>query len=866
LLDFSRLEAGRVEPQYEPVDLARLTADLASTFRSALERAGLRLVVDCSPLPDPVYVDREMWEKIVLNLLSNAFKFTFEGEIGVVLRQHDGGVTLRVSDTGTGISPEELPHIFERFRRVQNARARTHEGTGIGLALVHELVKLHGGQVALTSEVGGGTTFEVTLPVGSAHLPPSRVIPARAVASLGAGAAPFVEEALRWLPVDLLLDGAADSAGLRHGPPSARPARILFADDNPDMREYVAHLLGARWSVETVADGRTALAQATANPPDLLLSDVMMPGLDGFALLQALRADPRTRELPVILLSARAGEESRIEGLQAGADDYLVKPFSARELLARVGATLEVAAVRRQADAALRESEQRFRTIVSQATVGVVRAQATGRMTLVNQRWCEMLGYSEAELLQMSIADVIHPESLAPALDAFRRLADGGPDFAIEAKYRRKDGSILWATSSVNALRSAANECQEWVAVLVDITDRKHAEEALRRQTAQFETLLAAAPLGVYLIDDGFRMLEVNPTALPVFGDIPDLIGRDFDEVIHVLWPKAFADEVVQLFRHTLETGEPYSTPERIEQRLDRGVTEYYEWQINRIQLPGGRYGVVCYFRDISSQVLARAAIAESQERLRQAAKMEAVGRLAGGIAHDFNNQLQGVSGFANFVAQDPGLGMRARQDLEEIQKATERMAGLTRQLLAFSRQQVLQPETLDLNAAVTDGQSLLQRLIGTNIEMVLDLLPQPLWVRADRAQLLQVLMNLAINARDAMPDGGRLTLRTAVHEVSGHEPVSTAAAIQRGRYAELTVTDVGIGIQPADLPHIFEPFFTTKEIGQGTGLGLATVYGIVSQSHGYIWAESAPEAGTTFTVLLPEAAGPAASSDEARA
>ncbi|MBA2459462.1 MAG: response regulator, partial [Gemmatimonadales bacterium] len=210
--------------------------------------------------------------------------------------------------------------------------------------------------------------------------------------------------------------------------------------------------------------------------------------------------------------------------------------------------------------------------------------------------------------------------------------------------------------------------------------------------------------------------------------------------------------------------------------------------------------------------------------------------------------------------------GMRARQDLEEIQKATERMAGLTRQLLAFSRQQILQPETLDLNAAVTDGQSLLQRLIGTNIEMVLELLPQPLWVRADRAQLLQVIMNRAINARDAMPDGGRLTLRTAVHEVSGKEPVSSEVATQPGRYAELAVTDVGSGIRPADLPHIFEPFFTTKEIGQGTGLGLATVYGIVSQSHGYIWAESEPEAGTTFTMLLPEVAGPAASSDEARA
>ena len=264
----------------------------------------------------------------------------------------------------------------------------------------------------------------------------------------------------------------------------------------------------------------------------------MMPGLDGFGLLRAVRADPATRETPVILLSARAGEEARVEGLEAGADDYLVKPFSARELVARVGAALELARVRRDAAASLRGSE-----------------------------------------------------------------------------------------------------------------------EALRQRTAQFETLVAEAPLGVYLVDDAFRIREVNPAARPAFGGIPDLIGRDFDEVMHRLWRAPYADEVVRLFRHTLETGAPYATPERIEQRLDTGVTEYYEWWINRIPLPDGRYGVVCWFRDISAQVFARAAVAETQERLRQSAKMEAVGRLAGGLAHDFNNQLQALTGFARYASLDPGIG-----------------------------------------------------------------------------------------------------------------------------------------------------------------------------------------------------------------
>jgi signal transduction histidine kinase/CheY-like chemotaxis protein len=249
--------------------------------------------------------------------------------------------------------------------------------------------------------------------------------------------------------------------------------------------------------------------------------------------------------------------------------------------------------------------------------------------------------------------------------------------------------------------------------------------------------------------------------------------------------------------------------------------------------------------------------VRENEVRFRQAAKMEAIGRLAGGVAHDFNNQLNAVMGFAAFAARDPGIGPRARGDLEEVLKATERMAGLTRQLLAFSRQQVLQPETLQLNAAVLDGTSLLQRLIGSHIEMRVDLSADPTWVRVDRAQLLQVLMNLAINARDAMPKGGRLVIRTGRVEVPAREPLAHAEGLPPGAYVMLVVSDNGAGIRPEHLPHIFEPFFTTKEQGQGTGLGLATVHGIVAQSQGQIRVESRPGEGTEFTVLFPAVVAP---------
>jgi signal transduction histidine kinase len=355
LLDFSRIEAGRMQASYEATDLATLTRDLASNFRSAIERGGLTLTVDCAELPEPVYVDRDMWEKIVLNLMSNAFKHTFHGGIAVRLLYQDGSVRLTVEDTGVGIPESELPRVFERFHRVRNAASRTHEGSGIGLSLVKELVQLHAGSIAVDSQPNLGSRFSVTLHAGTAHLPAGNVVKnpditngvAGVAGVAGGSVAAYVQEALQWLPGErpaLVDDDISHTQTMVL--PGTRP-RLIWADDNPDMREYVTRLLSQRYDVIAVADGAQALEQALATSPDLVLSDVMMPNLDGFGLVRALRADPRTRRLPVILLSARAGQESSFEGLEAGADDYLMKPFSARELLARVRSNLSLAQARK---------------------------------------------------------------------------------------------------------------------------------------------------------------------------------------------------------------------------------------------------------------------------------------------------------------------------------------------------------------------------------------------------------------------------------------------------------------------------------------------------------------------------------------
>jgi signal transduction histidine kinase len=342
LLDYSRIEAGRAQAAYERTDVAALTRDLASNFRAACDRAGLALVVDCPP-GTTAWVDREMWEKIVLNILSNAFKFTLDGSIEVGLRDEGDRVRLTVRDTGIGIPEGSLKQVFERFHRVEGAQGRSHEGSGIGLALVHELVRLHGGSIGVESAPGRGTTFTVELPKGSRHLPAERVVegqPQQAARPGARSAESFVSEVLGWLPGETPL--------LPERPAGA--ARVLLVDDNADLRDYACRLLREQYEVEAVADGREAITAARARKPDLVISDVMMPNLDGFGLIRELRADPGLSAIPVILLSARAGEEARLEGMSQGADDYLVKPFTARELLVRTGALLHAHEARRQAD------------------------------------------------------------------------------------------------------------------------------------------------------------------------------------------------------------------------------------------------------------------------------------------------------------------------------------------------------------------------------------------------------------------------------------------------------------------------------------------------------------------------------------
>ncbi|GGM28770.1 SpoIIE family protein phosphatase [Dactylosporangium sucinum] len=466
LLDFSQLESGRLEPRLEALDLAGLTAELAAMFRPAADRAGLSLVVDCPPLPRPVAADREMWSKITLNLLSNALKFTFSGTIAVRLADGgDGFAQLRVTDTGVGIDPADQGALFDRFHRVTGARSRTHEGSGIGLALVAELTALHGGTVGVRSAVGEGSTFTVRIPFGPASPPGDG-------SALSRDLRGYVAEVDRWVgtPLPVPMSGAT-------GP------RVLVVDDNADMRDYIRRILEIDYRIVEAGDGLQALALVRADPPDLVLTDVMMPNLDGFGLLAALR-ESGAAHVPVIMLSARAGDEATVEGLEAGADDYLVKPFSPRELRARVRSNLEFDRLRRT-----RDELQRSRELLDQAqrlaSVGSWELDLRTGAVHGSDEFLRQFG-STGTLEPDFFVTHLHPDDRAH-VEAALTAAVAGEPLDYEARVRLDDGSVRVFRTLGELERDATGTPVMLRGSNQDITEQRRAQQAIAAGAAAQE-------------------------------------------------------------------------------------------------------------------------------------------------------------------------------------------------------------------------------------------------------------------------------------------------------------------------------------------------------------------------------------------
>ena len=562
LLDFSRAEAGRVQVYFEKTDLPALTRDLASNFASICERAGLALNIACDPLPHPVYVDRDMWEKIVLNLLSNAFKFTFAGGIDVQLRDVGDRVELSVRDTGVGMPSSELPHVFERFHRVEGQHGRTHEGSGIGLALVRELVNLLGGEVRVDSAVGRGTTFRVIVPYGDAHAPAATGSTARE-APTATRAAAFVEEALRWLPQTTEANLAAIETSRDAATGTSATAalfaareRVLVADDNADMRNYVRQLLIPRYEVETVGNGVEALEAIRRTRPDLLVSDVMMPARDGFGLLREIRADPELGSLPVILLSARAGDEAKVEGLNAGADDYLTKPFSAQELLARVNTNITMARLRREIADEVALQKARLQAVLDTVPVAVwFTFDDQGLNVLGNRRAAEMLRLPETANVSLSVSPAQAPQNfrvfkdgaeLPPDRLPLRRAVLGETVMNEEMELHFTDGTVLFGLVQAAPLRDPTGKIVGAVSAGLDITDRKRTEDhrllLLNELNHRVKNTLATVQS---VAMQSFRRAKTEASGRQMFESRLMALSRAHDVLTNESWEGANLDEIV---------------------------------------------------------------------------------------------------------------------------------------------------------------------------------------------------------------------------------------------------------------------------------------------------------------------------------
>jgi two-component system cell cycle sensor histidine kinase/response regulator CckA len=497
------------------------------------------------------------------------------------------------------------------------------------------------------------------------------------------------------------------------------------------------------------------------------------------------------------------------------------------------------------------QREELFHLISENAADMIAVVDMEGNRLYNSLSYQKALGYSPEELQASSSFEQIHPDDRDRVKKAAEEARDSGIGKTLEYRLRHKNGNWLVLESTSSVITNASGEPEKLVIVNRDVTERKRAEEALLRSEAGFRSVVEDAPYGIYRASTSGRFLRVNPA-------LQRMLGYELEEEL------LLRDLASDIFLHT---GEYQRLTEMLTGSEEVKDVEM-EWKRQdgtpiTVRCSGRRTndesGVPAYFEVFAEDVTEKRVL---EKQLRMAQKMEAIGRLSGGIAHDFNNLLGVIIGYSRVLNRSLGTNTALREHAVEIEKAGQRAASLTKQLLAFSRQQVLTPAVLSLNELVSDMEKMLPRLLGEDIEVSLALDPELGNVKADQSQIEQVIMNLAVNARDAMPRGGKLKIHTANVELdqayTRNHPGSKA-----GNYVMMGVTDTGTGMDPATLTHIFEPFFTTKERGKGTGLGLATVYGVVKQSNGYIWVDSALGKGTSFQIYLPRHVGQSAAEEQ---
>jgi PAS domain S-box-containing protein len=834
LLEFSRIEAGRMEGKFTETDISKFTKDLASLFRSAIEKAGMQLKFSSSDIKSKVYVDIEMWERIILNLISNAFKYSKEGTISIDIKEVKKKVVVSVKDTGTGIPFEQLDNIFNRFHRVENSGGRSQEGTGIGLALVKELVKLHSGTIDVKSELGKGSEFIVTIPSGNEHLSAEKISEDHKNSS-PLHAKGYLEEALKWIP-----DTGSEKTHIDKNEEefNSNLNTVLLADDNTDMRDYVKRLLSGQFNVITAVDGEDAFRKILKYKPDLLLSDIMMPGLDGFGLLKRVRNHIELKNIPVIFLSARAGDEAKVEGLDAGADDYLVKPFSAKELLVRVSNHIRINQVRR-------ETEQQFYHLFveSPAIINVFKGPEHV-FELFHPKNKEIFG--DVDFTGKTMREAIPEIESQGILELLDEVYTTGK------LIRQKERLVVFNDKNGNPTERYIDFIyQPWfdnkkkiqgvLNFAIEVTEAVKNRKTIEESENRFRTLAETLPQLIWVTDAEGNQIYVSSKWKNYTGF--DHESNVWTEIIH---PED-TQRITDAWTNSLIKKNNY----KIEVRLRKSDGTYRWFYGQGEPILDEKSAITKWigtFTDIHNQkeegVRLENLVKERTIELQRS--NEDLQQFAHVASHDLKEPVRKIKTFTERLKSEFGNNIPERGNvfIQKVSAATDRIFSMIDGVLAYSTFNAKEQETKDTDL------NLLIKNIETDLELVIQhkkaiIISEKLPVIEGAEVLLyQLFYNLIGNS-----------LKFSQAEVN---PVirisSTDKIIENKKCAEIQIADNGIGFDREYADIIFNTFsrLNSKDKFEGTGLGLALCKKIVQRHNGTISAEGILNEGSVFTITIP--------------
>lgn len=851
LLEFSRIEAGRAEGRFMKVDIGKLTQDLASTFRSAIEKAGMELVFYCNEIKDEVYVDVDMWEKIVLNLVSNAFKYSDEGRISVQVKQVGKNIQLSVSDTGVGIPQDQLEKVFDRFHRIENIRGRSQEGTGIGLAMVKELVRLHHGSVHVESEAGRGSTFIISIPAGKDHLPADKIVENNSAFSTSGFSNAFVQEAMKWIPNEKSIPGEMIDESIANAQDSfskEQKPKVVLADDNADMRDYVYRLLSSQFEVINAVDGEDAFKKILQHKPQLLLTDIMMPKLDGFGLLKKIRSEIETRSIPVIFLSARAGEEAKVEGLDAGADDYLVKPFSARELIAKVSSQIRVNELR---DKALHDIYNMFDEVPF--AVAVLMGESL-KIEFINKYNLDIWRKKKDEVIGKPLFEVF-PGNRLGAEPLHKNIYETGERFfskEIPIELWVNDKPVMrYFNAIIDPLRDERGEIIGQIATSIDVTDFVVARKKIEESEAGFRQLANAMPQLVWVAEPGGEVVYYNDRIIEFAGaEKKEDEKWKWDGMVHKDDVKATGDA----WKKAVKNGTIYQAEHRIQMKDGS-----YRWFLSRAYPQKDENGnLIKWFgtaTDIHSAKKYSAILEEEVKKRTQELQQMNVSlqqsnhelqQFAHVASHDLREPLRKIKTFSGRLTGDhhSNLSDKAKVYLDKINSAADRMNIMIEGVLNYSMlnasYQKIAP--VDLNETIHHIETDLEVLIAQkSAKIKYGKLPV---IDGASVLLYQLFYNLINNSlKFSKPHVDTLIEITSANFENGGK-----------EFAEIKLKDNGIGFEQEFAEKIFETFLrlNSKDQYEGTGLGLSLCKRIAERHGGWIKATGETGTGAIFEITLP--------------